>query len=123
MGRSDTIDEVMKEIDKNGTGDVDFEEFRPWFMMMMVGPNHGDHMREISRQGLEQMQIFIVVSTRRRNPAAMPLLAVASTSLRPSHCPLSILDVIPLGGEASEASSDLFGCGSIWLWILIWLWT
>jgi len=58
MGRADNIDDVMKDVDKNGSGEVDFEEFRPWFMRMF-GPNHGDHMRELSRQGLEDMQIFV----------------------------------------------------------------
>jgi hypothetical protein len=42
-------------------GDVDFEEFCIWFKKIS-GPNHGDHFRQLSWQGIEQMQIFVVNS-------------------------------------------------------------
>eukprot|EP01043_Picozoa_sp_COSAG02_P051155 COSAG02_NODE_5350_length_4408_cov_48.603852_5_plen_125_part_00 len=40
-------------------GDVDYDEFCVWFQKI-AGPQHGDHMRQLSRQGHEQIQIFVV---------------------------------------------------------------
>lgn len=40
-------------------GTVDYDEFCIWFKKIS-GPKHGDHMRQLSWQGHEQMQIFFV---------------------------------------------------------------
>ena len=40
-------------------GDIDYGEFCIWFRKMS-GPKHGDHMRQLSWQGHERMQIFVV---------------------------------------------------------------